>query len=97
MEDLNAALDRSLIGDALARLSPQHRAVVRRSYYLGWTTARIADDLHISDDTVKSRLHQAMRALRLILQETGLTGVDRNGRTATLPRRVGARPRLSST
>jgi hypothetical protein len=33
MEDLNAALNRSLIGDALARLSPQHRAVVRRSYY----------------------------------------------------------------
>lgn len=56
MEDLNAALDRAPIGDALARLSPQHRAVVRRSYYLGWTTARIADDLHIADRTVKSRL-----------------------------------------
>jgi DNA-directed RNA polymerase specialized sigma24 family protein len=56
MEDLNAALDRSPIGDALATLSPQHRAVVRRSYYLGWTTARIADDLHIADRTVKSRL-----------------------------------------
>jgi RNA polymerase sigma-70 factor (ECF subfamily) len=74
MEDLNAALDRSLIGDALAR------AVIRRSYYLRWTTARIADDLHIADDTVKSRLHQAMRALRLILHEMGVTGLDRNGR-----------------
>jgi RNA polymerase sigma-70 factor (ECF subfamily) len=80
MEDLNAALDRSLIGDALARLSPQHRAVIRRSYYLGWTTARIADDLHIADDTVKSRLHHAMRALRLTLQEVGVTGFDRNER-----------------
>jgi RNA polymerase sigma-70 factor (ECF subfamily) len=80
MEDLNAALDRSLIGDALARLSPQHRAVIRRSYYLGWTTARIADDLHIADDTVKSRLHHAMRALRLTLQQMGVTGFDRNER-----------------
>jgi RNA polymerase sigma-70 factor, ECF subfamily len=80
MDDLNAALDRSLIGDALARLSPEHRAVLRRSYYLGWTTARIADDLHITDDTVKSRLHHAMRALRLTLQEMGVTGHDRNGR-----------------
>ncbi|MDT5351426.1 MAG: polymerase sigma-70 factor, subfamily [Mycobacterium sp.] len=80
MEDLNAARDRSLIGDALARLSPQHRAVLRRSYYLGWTIARIADDLHIADDTVKSRLHHAMRALRLTLQEMGVTGFDRNGR-----------------
>jgi len=80
MEDLNAALDWSLIGEALARLSPRYRAVIRRSYYLGWTTAQIADDLHIADDTVKSRLHQAMRALRLILQEMGVTGLDRNGR-----------------
>jgi RNA polymerase sigma-70 factor (ECF subfamily) len=80
MKDLNAALDRSPIGDALARLSPQHRAVIRRAYYLGWTTARIADDLHIADDTVKSRLHHAMRALRLTLQEVGVTGFDRNER-----------------
>jgi RNA polymerase sigma-70 factor, ECF subfamily len=80
MEELNAALDRSLIGDALARLSPQHRAVVWRSYYFGWTTARIADDLHIADDTVKSRLHHALRALRLTVQEMGVTGLDRNGR-----------------
>jgi RNA polymerase sigma-70 factor (ECF subfamily) len=80
MEELNAARDRSLIGDALARLSPQHRAVIRRSHYLGWTTARIADDLHITDDTVKSRLHHALRALRLTVQEMGVTGLDRNGR-----------------
>jgi RNA polymerase sigma-70 factor (ECF subfamily) len=71
MEDLNAALDRSLIRDALARLSPQHRAVIRRSYYLGWTTARIADDLNIADDTVKSRLHHAMRVLLLATRVLG--------------------------
>jgi RNA polymerase sigma-70 factor (ECF subfamily) len=80
MEDLNAPVDRSLLADALARLSPQHRAVVRRSYYLGWTTARIADDLHITGDTVKSTLHHAMRALRLTLQEMGVTEFDRNER-----------------
>jgi RNA polymerase sigma-70 factor, ECF subfamily len=80
MKDLDAALEGSLIGDALARLSPQHRAVIRRSYYLRWTTARIADDLHIADDTVKSRLHHAMRALRLTLQEMGVTGFDRDER-----------------
>ena len=52
--------------------------MVRR--YLGWTTARIADDLHIADDSVKSRLHHAMRALWLTLQEMGVTGFDRNER-----------------
>jgi len=47
--------------------------VVRRSYYLGWTTTQIADDLGIAEGTVKSRLHYAVRAMRLTLQEMGVT------------------------
>jgi RNA polymerase sigma-70 factor (ECF subfamily) len=72
-DEVNAALDRLLIGDALAQLSPEHRAVIRRSYYLGWTTARMADDLQIPEGTVKSRLHHALRALRLRLREMGVS------------------------
>ena len=70
-DEVDAAVDRLLIADALTQLSLKHRAVVRRSYYLGWTTAQIADDLQISEGTVKSRLHYAIHALRLTLQETG--------------------------
>jgi RNA polymerase sigma-70 factor (ECF subfamily) len=69
-DEVDAAMDRLLIGDALAQLSPQHRAVIVRSYYLCWTTTQIADDLRIAVGTVKSRLHHALRALRLTLQET---------------------------
>jgi len=72
-DEVNSALDRMLIGEALAQLSPDHRAVVRRSYYLGWTTTQIADDLGIAEGTVKSRLHYAVRAMRLTLQEMGVT------------------------
>jgi len=72
-DQVNAALDRLLIGDALAQLSADHRAVIRRSYYLGWSTAQIAEDLQIAEGTVKSRLHYAVRALRLTLQEMGVT------------------------
>ena len=72
-DEVNAALDRLLLGDALVQLSPDHRAVIRRSYYLGWTTAQIAEDLQIAEGTVKSRLHYAVRALRLTLQEMGVT------------------------
>ena len=72
-DEVNAALDRLLLGDAIAQLSADHRAVIRRSYYLGWTTVRIAEDLQIAEGTVKSRLHYAMRALRLTLQEMGVT------------------------
>jgi RNA polymerase sigma-70 factor (ECF subfamily) len=69
-DEVDAVLDRQLIGDALAQLSPQHRAVIVRSYYLEWTNAQIADDLLIAEGTVKSRLHYALRALRLMFQET---------------------------
>ncbi|BAX91117.1 sigma-70 family RNA polymerase sigma factor [Mycobacterium shigaense] len=72
-DEVNAALDRLLIADAIAQLSVEHRAVIERSYYRGWTTAQIASDLLIAEGTVKSRLHYAVRALRLTLQELGVT------------------------
>lgn len=71
--EVDSALDRLLIGDAMVQLSPDHRAVIKRSYYLGWSTAQIAADLDIAEGTVKSRLHYAIRALRLTLQEMGVT------------------------
>ena len=61
---VNLVADRQLIGYALAQLSAEHRAVIRRSYYEARTTAQIADDLQIGEATVKSRLHYAMGALR---------------------------------
>jgi RNA polymerase sigma-70 factor, ECF subfamily len=72
-DEVNAALDRLLIADAMAQLSVEHRAVVERSYYRGWTTTQIAADLQIAEGTVKSRLHYGLRALRLTLQELGVT------------------------
>jgi hypothetical protein len=67
-DELNAARSRPLIADALGQLSAEHRAVIARSYYLGWTTAQIADDLHIAEWFVKLRLHFALRALRRALE-----------------------------
>jgi RNA polymerase sigma-70 factor, ECF subfamily len=68
-----AALDRLLIAEAMAQLSAEDRAVIERSYYRGWTTAQIAADLQIAEGTVISRVHYAVRALRLTLQEMGVT------------------------
>ncbi|MEH3141695.1 MAG: sigma-70 family RNA polymerase sigma factor [Mycobacterium kyogaense] len=72
-DEVDTALNRILLGTALAQLTEEHRAVVRRAYYQGWTTAQISADLGIAEGTVKSRLHYAMRALRLGLQEMGVT------------------------
>jgi RNA polymerase sigma-70 factor (ECF subfamily) len=72
-DESGGALNRALIGDAMAQLSAEHRAVVGRSYYHGWTTAQIAADLGIAEGTVKSRLHDALRTLRQALVEMGVT------------------------
>jgi RNA polymerase sigma-70 factor, ECF subfamily len=71
-DELNSALDLTLVADAFARLSAEHRAVVRRAFYYGWSTAQISADLRIADGIVKSRLHDALRTLRRTLQEMGV-------------------------
>lgn len=70
-DEVDSAVDRLLLSGALAQLSPAHRAVIQLSYYQGRTTAQIAADLDIAEGTVRSRLHYAVRALRLTLQEMG--------------------------
>jgi RNA polymerase sigma-70 factor (ECF subfamily) len=71
-DELNSALDPTLVADAFARLSAEHRAVVRRAFYYGRSTAQISGDLRIAEGTVKSRLHCALRSLRRTLQEMGV-------------------------
>lgn len=67
------ALDAWLVADALAKLSVEHREVVVASYFRGLSTHQIAAELRIPDGTVKSRMHYGIRALRLALQEMGVT------------------------
>ena len=70
---VDALFDRMLITDALLSLTEEHRAVVVRAYYGRLPIAEIADELGIPPGTVKSRLHYGLRALRLALQERGVT------------------------
>jgi len=65
--------DTLLVGEALAALSEDHRAVIVRAYFGGRSTAELAAELQIPEGTVKSRLHYGLRALRLALQEKGVT------------------------
>jgi DNA-directed RNA polymerase specialized sigma24 family protein len=64
--------NRTLVAAAFARLSAEDRAMVRRAYYHGWTTAQIGADLGIAEGAVKLRLHHALRALQQTLQEMGV-------------------------
>ena len=72
LDAIGPAVDKWVLSDALKSLSPDHRTVIVRAYYLGQTVADIAQQEQIPEGTVKSRLHYAMRALRIALQERGV-------------------------
>lgn len=65
--------DSLLVAEALRELSEDHRAVIVHAYFGGQNTVELAASLNIAEGTVKSRLHYGLRALRLALQEKGVT------------------------
>lgn len=70
----DAAVQSWLVADALRQLSPQHREVLLECYYRGCSVAQAAQRLGVPPGTVKSRTYYALRALRLALEEQGVTG-----------------------
>lgn len=72
-DQTDRVLDAWLVSDALPQLSAEHRVVIVHAYYRGLSVAAISRILEIPEGTVKSRLHYALRAMRLSLQERGLT------------------------
>lgn len=66
-------LDSWLVADAMATLTPEHRSCINRAYFGGEDTQTIAVALGIPEGTVKSRLHYGLRALKLALEENGVS------------------------
>ncbi|NYE94412.1 RNA polymerase sigma-70 factor (ECF subfamily) [Psychromicrobium silvestre] len=66
-------LDSWLVSDALAMLSAEHREVLLHGYYRSLSVREISTLLGIPEGTVKSRMHYALRAMKLALQERGVT------------------------
>jgi RNA polymerase sigma-70 factor (ECF subfamily) len=67
----DAAVSGLLVRDALAGLSEKHRAVIVHVYLWGHSVNETAAMLNIPPGTVKSRLHNAARAMRAALEEKG--------------------------
>jgi RNA polymerase sigma-70 factor (ECF subfamily) len=74
VEDAN--FDRVLIAhelaDALAVLSPEHRAVIDELYFGDSTVAEAAARLRVPQGTIKSRAYYGLRALRAACEERGV-------------------------
>jgi len=73
LDQVDGALDRIVVTDALQSLSAEHRAVIVETYYRGRTVAEAAAVLGVPSGTVKSRCYYALRALKLALAERGVT------------------------
>ncbi|NUS15332.1 MAG: sigma-70 family RNA polymerase sigma factor [Streptomyces sp.] len=73
-DGLDAALDAVLVTDALHELNAKHRSVLIDCYYRGNTAAQIAAARQLPPGTVRSRIYYALQALRLALQERGVSG-----------------------
>lgn len=58
---------RDWLDSALARLTPEHRAVLVLRHYLGLSVPEIAGALDLRLGTAKSRLHHATQAMRAAL------------------------------
>lgn len=61
------------VAQALASLHPDHRQVLVETYFRGSSVGEAAATLGIPAGTVKSRTFYALKALKLALQERGLT------------------------
>lgn len=67
------AVDRWQIEAALAGLRPEHREVIQLVHFEGLSLEEAADRAQIPVGTVKSRCFYALRSLRDILTESGVT------------------------
>jgi RNA polymerase sigma-70 factor (ECF subfamily) len=65
-----------VVKEALSTLTDKYRAVIVQVYLHGRTANETAAILDIPVGTVKSRLHNAVRALRAVLEAKGATEVD---------------------
>jgi RNA polymerase sigma-70 factor, ECF subfamily len=72
-DDTDRALQGWLVAEALGELSPAHREVLGLCFFQGYSVAEAAERLGVAPGTVKSRTHYALRALRLALEERGVT------------------------
>lgn len=72
-DELDQAMLSWQVADALRKLSPAHREVLVHLFFGGLSVAQAAAALGIPEGTVKSRSFYALRALRLVLEESGVS------------------------
>jgi RNA polymerase sigma-70 factor, ECF subfamily len=76
-DEFTHSLEREVIGQALAGLSPDHQVVVALRFYRDLPIPQIADRIGVPVGTVQSRLHYALKRLQIEIQATESRGPAR--------------------
>jgi RNA polymerase sigma-70 factor (ECF subfamily) len=63
----------SLLAQCLAKLSSPHREIIDLVYYHEKSVHEVADIIHVSPNTVKTRVYYARNHLTKLLDEAGLS------------------------
>jgi RNA polymerase sigma-70 factor (ECF subfamily) len=72
-DELDGLLRKVVVAEALESLSPAHRQALTETVLRDRTVNQAAEYLGIPVGTVKSRVYYALRALRVALEERGVT------------------------
>ena len=72
-DDTDAVLDRWLVEEALQRLSPEHRYVIVETHLRGRPYDEVAAEAGVPTGTLRSRAFYALKALRIAMDEMGVT------------------------
>jgi RNA polymerase sigma-70 factor (ECF subfamily) len=72
-DDVDDVLRVVVVTEALRSLTPAHREILNETVLRDRTVNQAAESLGIPVGTVKSRVYYAMRALRVVLEEKGIT------------------------
>jgi RNA polymerase sigma-70 factor (ECF subfamily) len=72
-DGLDAALDAWLVADAMTTLTAEHREALVQTYFADRTVNEAAEVLGVPPGTVKSRVFYGLRALKLALDERGVS------------------------
>jgi RNA polymerase sigma-70 factor (ECF subfamily) len=73
IDEADRAVEAWTVAEALAQLTAPHREVLVECFYQGRSVGEAATRLGVPPGTVKSRTHYALRSLRLVLAEMGVT------------------------
>lgn len=72
-DNTERTIQHTILKDALAQLTPAQRRAIVEKYYWSRTGEEVAQTMGVPIGTIKSRIHYALRILRTVLSDRGVT------------------------